>query len=138
MHDEALRRNAGLAGEGELTKRRDVGADALLGQEAQDGDVRERLCPVDHERVGSGPAIRARLRADRLLAIDDERSSVLLGEVGRSEPAERQLAGLVDRSGVREELEHDASDSAHVRKGTVEKKSHFRRELDDAGVALPD
>ena len=138
VHDEPVRRDAGLAGEGELPKRRHVGADAFLGQEAEDADVRERLRPVDDERLGSCLAIRACLRANRLLAVDDERSAVLLGEVGRPEAAEHQLAGLVDRSGVREELEHDASDSAQVRKGSVEKKSHFRHELDDARSALPD
>ena len=42
--------------EGELAERRDVGADALVGEHAQQRDVRERLRPVDDERAGAAAA----------------------------------------------------------------------------------
>ncbi len=80
--------------DGELAERRDVGADALLGEDPEQRDVRERLRPVDDECVRRGGSVRARLRADRLLAVDDERRPVLGRELRRGHAAERQLAAL--------------------------------------------
>ena len=105
VEEDALAGDARRLREGELAERRDVGADALVGEHPQQRDVRERLRPVDDERVRRGVAVRARLRADRLLAVDDERRPVLGRELGRGDAAERELA--VRRSGgIGEKLEH--------------------------------
>jgi len=55
---------------------------------------RERLRAVDDEGLRRGGPVRPRLRADRLLAIDDERRPVLGRELRRGDAAERQLAVL--------------------------------------------
>ena len=81
----------------ELAERRDVGAEALLGEQPQERDVRERLRPVDDERVRRGVAVRARRRAERLLAVDDERRAELVGELEARRRRRRELAA-VDRA----------------------------------------
>ncbi len=58
---------------------------------SQERDVRERLRPVDDERIRRGLAVRAGLGADRLLAVDDERRPVLLREAVRGDAAEVEL-----------------------------------------------
>ena len=93
--------------EAELAERRDVGADALLGEDPHQRDVRERLRPVADERVRSGLAVGARPGAERRLVVDEERAAVLAHEVGGGEPADRELAA-VDPRRVGEELEHAA------------------------------
>ena len=94
--------------ERELAERRDVGADALLGEQPQQRDVRERLRPVDDERAGRGLAVRARLRADRLLAVDDERRPVLRRRAARAgTPPSVSSPSSIRRD--REELEHGGS-----------------------------
>jgi hypothetical protein len=98
VEDEPFPHDACRLGERELAERRDVGADALVGEHAQQLDVRERLRPVHDERA-------ARLGPDRLLAVDDERGAVGGGELGRGDAAERELAA-VDARGIGEELEH--------------------------------
>src|SRR5581483_11715224 len=91
--------------ERELAERRDVGADALLGEDAEDRDVRERLRPVDDECTRRRARIRTRLRTDRLLAVHDERRAVLRGEPLRGHAADRERAAL-DARRIREQLEH--------------------------------
>ena len=59
VEDEPLARNSRRPRERELAERRDVGADALLAEQPQQRDVRERLRPVDDERARRGLAIRA-------------------------------------------------------------------------------
>ena len=77
VEEDPVAADAGRLRERELAERRDVGADALLGEDAQDRDVRERLRPVDDERARRRVGVRARLGAERLLAVDDERRAVL-------------------------------------------------------------
>src|SRR5207302_1388202 len=60
----------------------------------------------DDERVAGGPAVGAGLGTDRFLAVDDERRPVFGGELGGADASDRELALVVDRRGVREELEH--------------------------------
>src|SRR5581483_7564584 len=55
-----------------------------------------------------GGAVGARLRPDRLLAVDDERRPVVRGETRGGGSAERELA-VLDRGGEREQLEHGVS-----------------------------
>jgi hypothetical protein len=82
-----------------------LGADAFLREQLQQRDVRERLRPVEEERPGRGVAVGTRLRADRLLAIDDEGRSVLGGEAARGDAAEAQLTG-VDAGGIGKKRKH--------------------------------
>ena len=77
--------------ERQLARRRDVGAEALLGEQAEDRHRRERLRAVDDERVGRGRAVRPRLRAHGRLVVDDERRPEPLDELRRAQPADRQL-----------------------------------------------
>ena len=93
-------------GESELARRRDVRAEALVAKQPEHGDVRERLGAVeDAPALADRLRQRARLRADRLLAVHDERRSEPLGEVRGRNPAEREHAVLHAR-GVGEEIEH--------------------------------
>jgi hypothetical protein len=94
VEEDPVAWNPRSRGERQLAERRDVGADPLLGEDAEQRNARERLRPVDDERVGRGVAIRARLRPDRLLAVDDERRPMLGRQLGRGDTAERQLAVL--------------------------------------------
>ena len=121
--------------EAELAERRDVGADALLGEQAEQRDVRERLRPVDDERVGRGRAVGAGVGAERRLVVDDERAPVRGDELGRGDAAERERAA-VDRGGVGEEREHvDVARRDTVRRalgailpvdGSAQSSTHFR------------
>ena len=78
-----------LERERELAQGRDVGADALFGEQPEERDVRERLRAVDDLRAGRGSRVRAGLGADGLLAVDDERRAVLVREVGGGDAADR-------------------------------------------------
>ncbi len=92
--------------EGELARRGDVRSQSFLSKESEDGDVRERLRPVEHPtRLADGGTKRAGLLAQGVLAVDDERRSVLVGELRRSHSAEHELASF-DPCGIREEIEH--------------------------------
>ena len=71
--------------EGELPERRDVGADPLLREQPQQRDVRERLRPVDDERLGCGGAKEPRPLAQRALAVRRRAAS-------RTAPPARSLA----------------------------------------------
>ena len=95
----------GRARERELAERRDVGAEPFLGEQPQHRDVRERLRPVDDERARSRGAEGAGALAQRLLAVDDERRAEARGELGRRDPAERELAVAIAAE-LGEELEH--------------------------------
>ena len=63
VHDDLVAREAGGAGERELAGRGDVGADALLAQQAQHGDVGERLRPERDVAAGRPPRAATRARA---------------------------------------------------------------------------
>ena len=75
-----------------------------LGEQPQQRDVRERLRPVDDERVGVHCAVRARARENGLPAVDDERRAVLAGERRRADAADGELA-VLDGRRVGEELD---------------------------------
>jgi hypothetical protein len=92
VDDDPLRRDLRRLGVPQLPQRGHVRADALLGQQPHQSYVRERLRPVDDHRVRRAPTIRPRLRADRLLAIDDQRRVELLGQRAHTHPAHTQLA----------------------------------------------
>jgi hypothetical protein len=98
-------RDAGALRELELAERRDVRAEALGREQPQDGQVRERLRPVDEQRARHSFAVRAGVRADRRLVVDDDRRAELLGERGRADAAEDELA-VLDRGRVGQQVEH--------------------------------
>ena len=107
VEEQPVAGNAGAPRERQLAERRDVRADPLAGEDAQHLDVRERLRPVRDQRVRSGGAIGARLRPQRLLAVDEQRRPVLGREPRDGHSADRELA-VVDAGGDGEEIEHDA------------------------------
>ena len=88
----------------ELADRRDVGAEALLGEEPEHGDRRERLRPVGDERAGRRREVRLCLPAERRLVVDDEGRPELTGELRDPRAAEDQLA-VRDGGAVRQEVE---------------------------------
>ena len=101
---QPLGRDAGVLREAQLAEGRHVGAEPLVGEQAQDRDVRERLRPVDDECVRRRGPVRPCARPDRLLAVDDERRAELVRERRRAGAADRQLA-VDDLRRVGEELE---------------------------------
>jgi len=66
----------------ELADGRDVGAEALLRQELQHRDGRERFRAVNDQRAGRRLAIRPGLRPQRCVVVDDDRRSELARELG--------------------------------------------------------
>ena len=68
--------DAGAARERELAERRGLGAEPLLREHAQHGDVGERLHAVEDGSVAGRLPVRARPRSQGLLAVDDERRAV--------------------------------------------------------------
>jgi len=60
----------------------------------QEGHVRERFRPVDHERVGIHARVRARTRENGVPAVDDEGRAELRRERGRAHSADCELAVL--------------------------------------------
>ncbi len=105
VHHDPLARDLGPFGKEQLAEGRDVGSEAFRAEEAEHRETRKGLDAVGDERVRRRLSIRVRLREDRLPAVDDERSPMLRGELGRAQAADRELAaGLA--GGVREELEH--------------------------------
>ena len=100
--------DAGAAGERELAERRSLRAEPLPREDAQHCDVGKRLHAVEDCGVPGCLPVRARPRPQCLLAVDDERRAVRLGERRRREAAEPQFAAL-DRRRVGEErqLRHD-------------------------------
>ena len=119
VHDESLAGDARLLREAELPERRHVRAEPLLAEQPHERDVRERLGAVDDERVGRRGAVLPRPRADRLLAVDDERRAELVRERGGRHAADRQLA-VESLRRVREEREvnrpRSSSDRARHRR----------------------
>jgi hypothetical protein len=80
-----------MAREGELTLGGDVGTDALVAQQPEQRDVRERLRAEEDAAVVSDRGTEgACVRAQRLLAEDDEGRPVLRGEALDGETAERE------------------------------------------------
>ena len=108
MEEDPIARDSRAAREGQLAERRDVGAHALVGEDSQQLDVRERLRPVDDECAGGGVAVGARLCPQGLLAVDEQRGAVLLGEHARRDAAEHELAA-VDPGREGKEVQHVAS-----------------------------
>ena len=92
VDDDLLASDPRGQGEGQLARGRDVGAEALLGQQAENRDRRERLRPVDHEGIRRGRPIRPRLRANGRLVVDDERRPEPFDELRRAQSSDRQLA----------------------------------------------
>jgi hypothetical protein len=107
VDDQPLALDPGRAREPELAERRDIGADPLLGEQAQDGDVGERLRSVEDERIRHRRQDLTRLRADRLLAVRDERRPEALCELGGAHASDAELAAL-DARRVRKKLQHEA------------------------------
>ena len=105
VHDEPLPGQPGKERELELAQGRDVRAQPLGGEQPENGRVRERLHPVDDERVRGSGSVRAGGAYDRALLVDEERRPVLGCERGEPDPADRQLA-VHDRGRLGEELEH--------------------------------
>ena len=89
----------------ELAERRRLRAETLVAEQRQHGDVRESLDAVEDGRLRRRLAVRPCPRTQGLLAVDDERGAVRLGERARAEPAEDELAAL-DPRGVGKEIEH--------------------------------
>ena len=82
VHDELGAGEAGGARERELARGSDVGPDPLRAQQPQHRDVGEGLRPEGDVPAGGRRLQRARPRAQRLLAVDDERRPVLGRELG--------------------------------------------------------
>ena len=108
VEHEAFARDPGAQRKLELPERGHVCAEPLGCEQAQQGDVGERLRPVDEQRARRCLPVRAHLIADRALAVDDERRPVPMRELARAHPAERQLACLDPRR-FRKDFEHLAS-----------------------------
>ncbi len=106
VEEDPVARDAGRLREGELPERRDVGADSLVGENLEDRDVRERLRPVHDKRPGRRLGVGSRLRADRLLAVDEKRRPVDRRQLGRRDAADRERS-TVGPCGIGEEIEHD-------------------------------
>src|SRR5207302_257511 len=109
---------------------RDVGADALLTEQAEQRDVRERLRPVDDQRVGRRAGVSAGAGAERRLAVDDERRAELVRELRGPHAADGELARL-DGDRLREERERRRHGHVRIvhtlpRAPPVEETSRFR------------
>ena len=90
VHEQALPGDARPLREGELAERRDVRAESLLGEQSHQRDVRERLRPVDDERLGNGAPEHPCALAQRVLGVDHERRPELRREVGHAPSIELQ------------------------------------------------
>ena len=88
--DDLLAAVARRPRERQLTGRCDIDTDSLLTQEAQHGDVRERLRPEGDVASATAPFNALCAVAERLLAVDEERRAELGGEGGRGQPTERR------------------------------------------------
>jgi hypothetical protein len=107
VDDQTVAAHPRASREGELPERRDVCAEPLLREEPEDPDARERLDPVDHERVRVDAPVGACLRDERLAAVDDERRAESLRELRRCDTPQRERARS-DLGAVRKELEGHA------------------------------
>ena len=96
VHDQAVAVDPRAPRERELAERGHVGAEAFLGEQLHHGDVRERLRPVDDERIGHGAPEHPRPLPQRSFGVDDERRPEALGELRRRKPV--QLRGRRSRS----------------------------------------
>ena len=105
VDDELVPGQARRARERELARGGDVRSDAFLAQEAEKRDVRERLRAEEDATAADRSPKRLRAGANRLLADDDQRRSVLRREARRVEAAEREHP-CVHAGGVREEIWH--------------------------------
>ena len=105
VEEQPLAAEAGAERELELAEGRDVGAEPLLPEEPQHGHVRKGLDAEGDERVGVDRPVRARLRDERLAAVDDERRPVLGHQLGGLHTAHDEPA-VDELRGVRKELEH--------------------------------
>jgi hypothetical protein len=105
VQDDALGGHPGLQSEGQLAECRDVRAEPLGGEEAQQRDVRERLDAVGDQRACRRGQVRGGAGTERLLAVDEERRAVFLSECRGRYAANGQLAAL-ERGALGEELKH--------------------------------
>jgi len=105
VHDDQARIDAGALRKRELAQCRDIGRDALLGEEAQDREVRKRLRAVGDPRLGRSLAVGASVGAQRGLVVDEQGAAEALHELGRGDAAEHELAG-VDRRSIGKEFDH--------------------------------
>jgi hypothetical protein len=94
VEHEPLAGNSRRPRERELAEGRDVGADSLLREQPQQGDVRERLRPVDDERARRSLAVGLHLAPDRALAVHEQRRAVPIRELARAQTTQRELAVL--------------------------------------------
>ena len=85
VHEQPVALDPGAARERELTQRGHVRAEPFLGEQAHQRDVRERLRPVDDERVRNGPLEHPRALAQRVLGVDDERRAEPLRQLGHGQ-----------------------------------------------------
>ena len=97
-------RDAGAERELELPEGRDVGAEALSREQAQERDVRKSLGPVDDERIRVHARVRARTRENGIPAVDEQRRPELACERGRAHAADDELA-VFDAGRVGKELD---------------------------------
>ena len=93
QHDRVAT-DAGAPRVRELAERRGLGAQPLLREHAEHGDVGERLHAVEDGGAVRRLPVRQRPRPQGLFAIDDERRAVLLREGRCRDAAEPQLAAL--------------------------------------------
>ena len=93
VHDQSWPVDPRLPREGELAQRGHVCAESLLGEQPHHGDVRERLRPVDDERVRNGSPEHPCPLAQRRLGVDDEWRPEALGERYGAQAFELQLTG---------------------------------------------
>src|SRR5439155_10081868 len=114
VHDDPLAGDPRAHRERELPAGRDVRAQTLLREQPQQAYAGERLHAVEDERSGGRLHIGARQLAERLLAVDDEGGSELIGKPRRTQAADQKLAALARRS-RREQVE----DAAHPGRRTV-------------------
>ncbi len=106
VHDDLGSGEPGAARERELARRGHVGADALVAEQSQHGDVRKRLRSVEDTALRTGcRSQRLCPLPNRLLAVDDERRPESIRQlVGRHAADGKRIR--VDPGRVREELEH--------------------------------
>jgi len=104
MEHEPVAGHAGSQRELELAECGDVRAHSLGGEQAEQGDVRECLRPVDDERVTFHARVRARTRKNGVTAIDNERRPEVTRECGRTHAADDELA-VVDGGRVGKQLD---------------------------------
>ncbi len=113
VHQDSRRIEARGQRDRELARRRDVAAEPLLGEDAQDGRAGQRLRGEMHLAVGvavtEGGDVLARRVAQPLLVEHERRRAELGGDVGQRAPADGQAAVAAARRGAWEDVEEAGS-----------------------------